>query len=71
METLKKPSGQLMAVQHAGRYTFHCNGGKSTMEPPLCLVPRHGGGGMTAGDAEAGLSQDFCLLVLNAGGKDL
>jgi len=26
---------------------------------------------MTAGDAEAGLSQDFCLLVLNAGGKDL
>lgn len=71
METPKKPSGQLMAVQHAGRYTFHCNGGKSTMEPPLCLVPRHGGGGMTAGDAEAGLSQDFCLLVLNAGGKDL
>lgn len=41
------------------------------MEPPLCLVPRHGGGGMTAGDAEAGLSQDFCLLALNVRGKDL
>lgn len=67
METPKKPSGQ-----HAGRYAFHCNGGKSTMEPPLCLVPQHGGGGgMTAGDAEAGLSQDFCLLALNVGGKDL
>lgn len=33
-----------------------------------------GHGGMTAGDAEAELSQKFCLLALfprNAGGKDL